>query len=164
MRLTREQAVEFARAKGIPLSALGLAPDGDTPPPAPPKEDKKPKQPTKAGSKRNPQAELTALAHQRWPDQLAADYVGAVPGRKFEIDIALPAWRIAIEVDGWAYHGKHKADFHRDREKRNQLVMHGWLVLAFSARDVFADPINLLDMVDELIGRRWRAWPKHESP
>lgn len=158
MRLTREQAIEFAKARNIPLSALGIEPAHDTSPGAAQPALTAKKRGGAAGRTRNPQAELTALARRRWPNQVYSDYVGAVPDRKFEIDIALVAWRVAIEVDGWEYHGKHKSDFHRDREKRNQLVMHGWLVLAFSARDVFADPMRLLDMADALIEHRRRAW------
>jgi|GEM_PF-1358311 len=151
MRLTREQAHEFARQRGLDPSALGLADETDTSSP-----QVRPKPRRESGP--SPQAQLTVLARQRWGDEIRTDYVGAVPGRRFEIDITLPAYRIAIEVDGWAFHGKHKRDFHRDREKRNALVLNGWLVLAFSARDVMADPLRLLDMVEQLIDRRRRAW------
>lgn len=67
------------------------------------------------------------------------EYAGAVPGRRFRIDIALPECRLAIEVDGWQFHGRHKGDFQRDRERQNALTLAGWRILRFSARDVRHD-------------------------
>lgn len=61
------------------------------------------------------------------------EFEGAVPGRKFRIDIAFPAHRLALESDGWAYHGRFLGDFVRDRERQNLLCIHGWRVLRFSA-------------------------------
>ena len=43
------------------------------------------------------------------------------------IDIAFREKRVAIEVDGWAYH--HDIEqFRRDRLRRNELTVAGWLV------------------------------------
>jgi len=66
----------------------------------------------------------------RWPGETLEDY-RAVSGRKFEIDFAFAQEKLAIEVDGWMYHGKFKADFQRDRLKDRMLTMEGWTVLRF---------------------------------
>ncbi|MDK9702433.1 MAG: endonuclease domain-containing protein [Sulfuritalea sp.] len=64
------------------------------------------------------------------------EYPNVVPGRKFRLDIALPDRRLAIEVDGWEWHGKHKGDFERDRQRQNLLTIHGWRILRFTAGQI----------------------------
>lgn len=67
------------------------------------------------------------------------EYPAGVPGRRFRLDIAIVARRVAIEVDGWAWHGMHKGDFARDRERQNQLLLNGWRVLRFTAGQIRQD-------------------------
>lgn len=73
-----------------------------------------------------------------------SDHVGAVPGRKFELDVACPAYRIGIEVDGWLWHGKRKQDFLRDREKDYMLALEGWQVLRLQAGLLYREPDEAL--------------------
>jgi very-short-patch-repair endonuclease len=55
------------------------------------------------------------------------------------VDVAFPELRIAIEVDGWAFH--HQPDrFQRDRVRQNQLVMLGWTILRFTWADLVERP------------------------
>lgn len=67
------------------------------------------------------------------------EYKDAVPGRRFRLDIAFPDARLCCEVDGWEWHGKHKNDFQKDRERQNLLVLNGWRVLRFTALDIRRD-------------------------
>lgn len=67
------------------------------------------------------------------------EHQGAVPGRRYRIDIALEAEKIAIEIDGWQYHGKFKSAHESDRERQNHLAVAGWLVLRFTAGQIFKD-------------------------
>ncbi len=67
------------------------------------------------------------------------EHPAGVPGRRFRLDIAIVARRIAVEVDGWAWHGRHKGDFARDRERQNLLTLHGWRVLRFTAGQIRKD-------------------------
>ena len=53
-------------------------------------------------------------------------------GRRAFIDLAYPAPLIAIEADGWAFHG-HRASFDQDRIRSNELVLMGWSVLRFTS-------------------------------
>lgn len=71
----------------------------------------------------------------------------AVPGRKYRVDIAVPESMLAIEVDGWEWHGKHKGDFQRDRERQNLLTIHGWRILRFTAKDIRQDLAGCIEMV-----------------
>ncbi len=58
---------------------------------------------------------------------------GFVPGlgfRRWQIDIAFPVRRLAVEVDGW------------DRAKQNALVIAGWTVLRFTWHDIRDRPAD----------------------
>ena len=55
------------------------------------------------------------------------------------LDVALPARRIAIEVDGMAYHVDVDR-FRRDRRRQNALVGLGWIVLRFTWADLTERP------------------------
>lgn len=82
---------------------------------------------------------LWRAVQARWPGRAVREFEGAVPGRRFRIDVAFPHERLALELDGWAYHGRHLGDFTRDRERQNLLCLHGWRVLRFSAGMVRKD-------------------------
>lgn len=75
------------------------------------------------------------------------EFENAVPDRKYRLDIALPAKRLAIEVDGWEWHGKHKGDFIRDRERQNLLTLHGWRILRFTAGQIRRDTNACVEMI-----------------
>lgn len=77
------------------------------------------------------------------------EYEGAVPGRKYRLDIAIPAARLAVEVDGWEWHGKHKGDFTRDRERQNLLTLHGWRILRFTAGQIRSDVAGCVEMIKQ---------------
>lgn len=79
------------------------------------------------------------------------EFKGAIPDRKHRIDIAIPAVRLAIEVDGWEWHGKHKGDFTRDRVRQNLLTQHGWRILRFTAGQIRKDVAECVDMIERSI-------------
>jgi very-short-patch-repair endonuclease len=55
------------------------------------------------------------------------------------IDVAFVKERIAIEVDGWAFHiGRSR--FQRDRTRQNELSGVGWTVLRFTWADLIERP------------------------
>jgi hypothetical protein len=53
------------------------------------------------------------------------------------VDFAYPDHKIAIELDGAAYHSD-PTTFRYDRQRQNRLVLNGWTVLRFTYWDVFA--------------------------
>jgi very-short-patch-repair endonuclease len=62
------------------------------------------------------------------------------------VDIAFVTERLAIEIDGWAWH--HSPDrFQRDRAKQNQLVGAGWTVLRFTWFDLTNRPDDVIRQV-----------------
>jgi very-short-patch-repair endonuclease len=68
------------------------------------------------------------------------------------IDIAFPAQRLAIEVDGLAYHAD-RVRFQRDRTRQNDMVNLGWTVLRFTWQDITADPEQVIAVVRRALHR-----------
>ncbi len=68
------------------------------------------------------------------------------------IDVAFPLQRVAIEVDGWAWHVN--ADrFVGDRRRQNGLVNLGWTVLRFPWHDLAARPEDVVAEVRATLAR-----------
>lgn len=71
----------------------------------------------------------------------------------FEIDVVFEADRVAIEVDGWAWH----RDAHRQRrdaERQNVLVNAGWHVLRFTWHTLVEDPDGVIRQIRAALDRR----------
>jgi very-short-patch-repair endonuclease len=83
-----------------------------------------------------PQARLWEVVSNKWPGQVEQELGGTIPGRRYRIDVAFPAHKLAIEVDGWQHHGKYKGDFQRDRERQNLLTLQGLRILRFTAGNI----------------------------
>jgi hypothetical protein len=105
-----------------------------------------------------PQEKLWRACAKRWPEwvrdrKLVWEYPGAVPGRKFRLDIAFPekGHLLAVEVDGWEHHGKYLSDFKRDRSRDRALVRHGWRVLRFFAEEIHNDTQSLVDEIESAL-------------
>ena len=58
-------------------------------------------------------------------------HVVTTPGGHFELDFAFAAFRVGIEVDGWAHYGS-RAAFEADRARDAYLAGAGWRVLRFT--------------------------------
>ncbi|MGB8963631.1 MAG: DUF559 domain-containing protein [Pseudonocardiaceae bacterium] len=61
-------------------------------------------------------------------------------------DLAFPAQRVAIEVDGWAWHVTVDR-FVDDRRRQNALVNHHWTVLRFTWHDLVARPDGVVEEI-----------------
>ncbi len=73
-----------------------------------------------------------------------------------EIDFANPELKIAIEVDGRAFHSDRRS-FERDRERQNMLVIRGWIVLRFTWERLVNDPEGVLAEVASVLASRRSA-------
>lgn len=73
-----------------------------------------------------------------------------------EIDFADPERKIAIEVDGRAFHSDRHS-FERDRERQNMLVVRGWIVLRFTWERLVNDPEGVIAEVASVLARRMLA-------
>ncbi|MGH3973982.1 MAG: DUF559 domain-containing protein [Pseudonocardiaceae bacterium] len=72
-------------------------------------------------------------------DGWVANHMVVLSGLEYWIDVAFVARRLAVEVDGWAWH----SDVHRfahDRRRQNALVLAGWTVLRFTWHDLTSRP------------------------
>lgn len=87
----------------------------------------------------------------RWPELAQAEYKNAVPGRKFRIDIAIPSVKLAIECDGWQFHGKFKEDFAKDRVRQNLMVINGWRILRFTANQIRTEMPMCIEQIESAI-------------
>lgn len=66
------------------------------------------------------------------------------------IDIAFPEQRVAVEIDGWAFHTDHRT-FQSDRVRQNRLTLHGWQVLRFTWLDLTKQPERVLAQIQAAI-------------
>jgi predicted transcriptional regulator of viral defense system len=53
-----------------------------------------------------------------------------VQGRRYRIDLAYPAVKLAVELDGSKH--REKPTFERDRARQNALVLAGWTILRYT--------------------------------
>lgn len=106
--------------------------------------------------------DLLAEAVLRIAPEAEREFVGAVPGRRYRIDIALPAERIAIECDGWSNHGRFRKSHESDRERQNLLSVRGWLILRFTARQIFQDLPAVVATIEAARAQR-RALAEHHG-
>lgn len=70
-----------------------------------------------------------------------------------EIDFAHVQLRIAIEVDGRAFHSDRKS-FERDRWRQNALIVGGWLVLRFTWEQITTRPDEVVAIIRAAIAQR----------
>jgi very-short-patch-repair endonuclease len=69
-----------------------------------------------------------------------------LPFQQWKIDIAFPDKRIAIEIDGWAWHTDVQR-FRTDRYKGNALVGAGWTLLRFTWHDLTNRPAYVIAQI-----------------
>lgn len=74
------------------------------------------------------------------------------PFGPYTVDVAFPAARVAIEVDGWAWHVDARR-FGTDRRKGNALVGAGWTLLHFTWHDLTAASERVLAEVRAALTR-----------
>ncbi|MGQ0575307.1 MAG: endonuclease domain-containing protein [Pseudonocardia sp.] len=57
----------------------------------------------------------------------------------FVLDVAFPAARLAVEVDGWAWH-MDASRAQADKRRQNVLVANGWTILRYTWHDLVQRP------------------------
>lgn len=94
---------------------------------------------------------LLARTSGNWvPNYAVQDESGQILA---EIDFADPELKIAIEVDGRAFHSDRRS-FERDRKRQNMLVTRGWIVLRFTWERLVNDPEGVLAEVAAVLASR----------
>jgi very-short-patch-repair endonuclease len=74
----------------------------------------------------------------------------------YKVDVAFPASKIVIEVDGWAFHSDQEV-FQNDRKRQNYLALMGWQVLRFTWLDLVEYPERIIAEVRAAISARLRT-------
>lgn len=83
-----------------------------------------------------------------------------MPEDTFFLDVAFPELKVALEIDGWEFHGKVKADFERTWRRHNALVAAGWCVLHITWQQLTEEPKWVIAKIRMLVetrnpGCRW---------
>ena len=93
------------------------------------------------------------LLHEKGIKDWTANYPVEICGYPYWIDIAFPAVKLAIEVDGREFH--EGADvFERDRYRQNDLVNAGWRVLRFTPRMLRDRPAIVAETIRKALQAR----------
>jgi len=85
-----------------------------------------------------------------------AGHTVRVANRRYRLDAAFVAQKVALEADGYEFHSS-RAAFDRDRERRNQLELAGWLALNVTSRMVYGQPRQLVHSVRHALAERSRS-------
>jgi very-short-patch-repair endonuclease len=74
------------------------------------------------------------------------------PCGPYKIDLAFLDAKVAVEVDGWAWH-VDQSRFANDRRKGNALVRAGWVVLRFTWHDLTGSPRSVVAQIVTALAR-----------
>ena len=77
-------------------------------------------------------------------------------GRNVRLDAAYPEARVAVELDGAAFHG-NRAARERDLRRDSALAALGWVVLRFSYARLMSDPEGCRREIEAVVLRRLAA-------
>jgi very-short-patch-repair endonuclease len=69
------------------------------------------------------------------------------------VDVAFVACKLAIEIDGWAFHSDPDA-FRKDRARQNRISLLGWQVLRFTWWDLMEQPERVIAELQAAISAR----------
>jgi very-short-patch-repair endonuclease len=72
------------------------------------------------------------------------------PFGPYRIDLAFPAHKVAIEVDGWAWHVDAER-FRLDRRKGNAITRAQWDLLRFTWHDLDGRPAETVAEITETL-------------
>lgn len=89
-----------------------------------------------------------------WPAIVAELEAQAQVG-KYRLDFAHKKTKVAIELDGYTYHGRDAA-FRHDRERDRWLSAQGWTVLRFHGDEVRENGRKIVGEVRSMIWKRQR--------
>ena len=77
-------------------------------------------------------------------------WVQQYPFGPYLMDVAFPATRVAVEVDGWAWHVDLDR-FRADRRKGNAVTRAGWDLLRFTWHELDGNPADVVAQIRETL-------------
>lgn len=78
------------------------------------------------------------------------------PVAGYKIDVVFQSAKLAIEVDGWAFHSD-AADFENDRNRQNIISLHGYQILRFTWLDLTEYPDRVVAEIRNALRLRHAA-------
>jgi very-short-patch-repair endonuclease len=72
------------------------------------------------------------------------------PVAGYRVDVGFPKQKVALEVDGFAFHSTSE-DFHHDRIRQNAIALAGWQVLRFTWLDLTDYPDRVVAEINRAI-------------
>ena len=76
-----------------------------------------------------------------------------VKGVGYVVDLVFQQQRVAVEIDGWSYHGSRES-FIKDRWRYARLAAAGWCVLPFAASELDDAPDEFVAVVRDALRMR----------
>ena len=70
---------------------------------------------------------------------------------RFEVDFLWPELRLIVEVDGYAFHGAHRAAWERDQRRRAKLTAMGYRVLPVTWLQLTKEPYSVVARLTEAL-------------
>lgn len=99
------------------------------------------------------ETQYTRLAGDDMP-MLLAEYQFN-PNRNWRVDFAFPPYELAIEIEGGVWtRGRHTrpSGYLKDIEKYNALAIMNWRLLRFTHTDIYDDPMNMVETIQQALG------------
>ena len=80
-------------------------------------------------------------------------WIANYPVAGYDVDVGFPKKKVALEVDGLAFHSDSE-DFHHDRIRQNAIALAGWQVLRFTWLDLTEYPDRVIAEIRSAISAR----------
>lgn len=72
---------------------------------------------------------------------------------RYRVDVAIPDALLAVEINGWANHGKSLRGFRSDHERTRALLLAGWRIVPFTHREALQDTERCVEIVLQLVSQ-----------
>ena len=95
------------------------------------------------------------------------EYDPGVPGRRFRLDFAWPAAKVAVEVQGGEWvGGRHSrgGGYTRDCERHNLLVAEGWTMFYVTSTMLTNNPWRCVTLIEATVRRRAAQRAEAQEP
>ncbi|CAJ1507280.1 DUF559 domain-containing protein [[Mycobacterium] burgundiense] len=80
-------------------------------------------------------------------------WIANYPVGGYVVDFAFPEAKVAVEIDGWAFH-QDQNTFQSDRRRQNSLALKGWQILRFTWQDLMERPERVVAELRAAISAR----------
>ena len=95
---------------------------------------------------------LTHALKAVFGDRVQAEYK-PLTDRRYRVDMAIPDALLAVEINGWANHGKSLRGFRTDHERTRALLLAGWRMVPFTHREALQETDRCVEIVRQLVAR-----------